>query len=87
MAIRPVGEDRQALSKVADQGALALLPDADLCAEHALALSRRDGPGSVAAVVVAGPAILEQSDTTIFIDPGLSAEVDSYGNLVVKPDA
>ncbi len=35
---------------------------------------------------VAGPAILEQSDTTIFVDPGLGAEVDRFGNLVVKPD-
>ena len=36
---------------------------------------------------VTGPAILEQSDTTIFVDPGLGAEVDKFGNLVVKPDA
>jgi N-methylhydantoinase A len=35
---------------------------------------------------IEGPAILEQSDTTIFVDPGLGAEVDTYGNLVVKPD-
>ena len=35
---------------------------------------------------IAGPAILEQSDTTIFVDPGLGAEVDRFGNLVVKPD-
>ena len=34
-----------------------------------------------------GPAILEQPDTTIFVEPGLSAEVDQFGNLVVKPDA
>ena len=34
---------------------------------------------------ISGPAILEQSDTTIFVDPGLSAEVDRFGNLVVKP--
>ena len=32
------------------------------------------------------PVILEQSDTTIFVDPGLSAEVDEFGNLMVKPD-
>ncbi len=35
---------------------------------------------------ITGPAILEQSDTTIFVDPGLGAEVDRFGNLVVKPD-
>ena len=34
---------------------------------------------------ISGPAILEQSDSTIFVDPGLSAEVDRFGNLVVKP--
>jgi N-methylhydantoinase A len=34
-----------------------------------------------------GPAILEQPDTTIFVDPGLSARVDSFGNLVIKPEA
>ncbi len=33
--------------------------------------------------VIAGPAILEQPDTTIFIDPGLEARVDQFGNLVV----
>ncbi len=31
--------------------------------------------------------ILEQSDTTIFVDPGRGAEADDFGNLVVKPDA
>ena len=32
---------------------------------------------------IAGPAILEQSDATTFIDPGLDAEVDDYGNVIV----
>ena len=32
---------------------------------------------------IPGPALLEQSDTTIFIDPGLVATVDSYGNLII----
>ncbi len=36
---------------------------------------------------VTGPAIVEQSDTTIFVDPGLTGEVDPFGNLVVRPDA
>jgi len=31
-----------------------------------------------------GPAILEQPDTTIFVDPGLSATVDSFGNLIMR---
>jgi N-methylhydantoinase A len=30
-----------------------------------------------------GPAILEQPDTTIFLDPGLRARVDRFGNLVI----
>lgn len=33
--------------------------------------------------VLAGPALLEQPDTTIFVDPGLKAEVDAFGNLVI----
>jgi N-methylhydantoinase A len=33
--------------------------------------------------VISGPAILEQPDTTIFIDPGLSGRVDHFGNLIV----
>ena len=36
---------------------------------------------------VAGPAILEQPDTTIFVDPGLAATVDAFGNLVIRPEA
>jgi len=31
-----------------------------------------------------GPALLEQSDATIFIDPGLEGVVDDYGNLIVQ---
>lgn len=34
--------------------------------------------------VVAGPAILEQSDTTIFVDPGLVGRVDRFGNLLIE---
>jgi N-methylhydantoinase A len=36
-----------------------------------------------AGAVVAGPAILEQPDTTIFIDPGLVGSVDRFGNVVL----
>jgi N-methylhydantoinase A len=32
---------------------------------------------------VPGPAILEQSDATIFIEPDLAGEVDRFGNLVI----
>jgi len=31
-----------------------------------------------------GPALLEQPDATIFIDPGLEGVVDGYGNLLVQ---
>jgi len=30
-----------------------------------------------------GPAVLEQPDTTIYIDPDLYGQVDSYGNLIL----
>ncbi|NRG17543.1 hydantoinase/oxoprolinase family protein [Rhizobiales bacterium] len=33
---------------------------------------------------ISGPALLEQSDTTIFIDPGLMGRVDAFGNLVIE---
>lgn len=32
---------------------------------------------------IEGPAILEQPDTTILVDPGLAGEVDRFGNVVV----
>jgi len=35
--------------------------------------------------VVTGPALLEQPDTTIFVDPGLVARVDDFGNLLISP--
>ncbi len=31
-----------------------------------------------------GPALLEQPDTTIFVDPGLTAKVDGFGNLILS---
>ena len=34
---------------------------------------------------IAGPAILEQPDATIFVDPGMSAEVDRLGNIFMHP--
>ena len=33
---------------------------------------------------IEGPAILEQNDATTFIDPGLAAEVDPFGNAIVR---
>ena len=34
--------------------------------------------------VIQGPAVLEQPDATIFIDPGLKATVDPLGNVIVE---
>lgn len=36
---------------------------------------------------VDGPAVLEQPDATIFIDPGLAGRVDDFGNLVIEEAA
>jgi len=33
--------------------------------------------------VVHGPAILEQADTTVWLEPGFEAKVDAMGNLLV----
>ncbi|MEQ9815158.1 MAG: hydantoinase/oxoprolinase family protein [Azospirillaceae bacterium] len=37
--------------------------------------------------VIAGPAILEQPDATIVVDPDLVARVDELGNLIIGRDA
>jgi N-methylhydantoinase A len=39
------------------------------------------------AAKLAGPAIVEQPDTTVVIDPGATAIVDSLGNLVISVGA
>jgi N-methylhydantoinase A len=44
-------------------------------------LARLDLP---AGAVIEGPAILEQPDATIVVEPGLSARVDALGNLVIE---
>ena len=44
-----------------------------------------DRLGLAVGAEIQGPAILEQSDTTIFVDPGLKATVDGFGNLVIRP--
>ena len=33
--------------------------------------------------VITGPAIIEQLDSTVVVNPGLSAEVDQYGTLII----
>lgn len=33
---------------------------------------------------IAGPAILEQADTTIFVEPDLLGRVDDFGNLIIE---
>jgi len=37
--------------------------------------------------VFPGPAIIEQSDATTFVDPGLMATVDDFGNLVIEVES
>jgi N-methylhydantoinase A len=34
---------------------------------------------------IPGPSILEQPDTTIFIEPGMSGAVDRFGNIILAP--
>ncbi len=34
--------------------------------------------------LVEGPAILEQPDATIVVDPGLRARVDALGNVILE---
>ena len=36
---------------------------------------------------VEGPAILEQADTTVWLEPGFQAKVDAMGNLLVTAQA
>ena len=33
---------------------------------------------------ITGPAILEQPDTTVLIEPGLVGKVDTYGNTLIE---
>jgi N-methylhydantoinase A len=34
---------------------------------------------------ITGPAIFEQADTTVWLDPGFEASVDRLGNLILRP--
>jgi len=46
--------------------------------------SRLDLP---AGAVIEAPAVLEQPDATIYIDPGLRGRVDGLGNVIVERNA
>ena len=49
---------------------------------HAAAVwSRLDLP---IGALVHGPAILEQPDATVVVDPDLTARVDRFGNLLIE---
>ncbi|MDA9976186.1 hydantoinase/oxoprolinase family protein [Alphaproteobacteria bacterium] len=37
--------------------------------------------------VIVGPALLEQLDATIYIEPGLSGEVDRFGNVLIAENS
>jgi N-methylhydantoinase A len=43
--------------------------------------SRRDLP---AGAVITAPAILEQPDATIVVEPGLQGRVDKLGNVILE---
>lgn len=75
----------------------ALAPAADASVEAATRGYRKvwfDGGWHEAAIydrlalpveaTISGPAILEQADATIVLDPGLGARVDRFGNLIVE---
>jgi N-methylhydantoinase A len=34
--------------------------------------------------VIDGPAVLEQPDATIFVEPWLQARVDEFGNILIE---
>ena len=36
--------------------------------------------------IISGPALLTQPDATIFIEPGMNAKVDSYGNIIMSEE-
>ncbi|HUZ63338.1 MAG TPA: hydantoinase/oxoprolinase family protein [Acetobacteraceae bacterium] len=54
---------------------------ADGAWHQAAVFSRSDLPIGAA---IDGPAVLEQPDTTIFVDPGLRARVDEFGNVLLE---
>jgi N-methylhydantoinase A len=35
---------------------------------------------------ISGPAVLEQPDATVVIEPGFAGRIDALGNLIVEPD-
>ncbi|MDX3905321.1 MAG: hydantoinase/oxoprolinase family protein [Pigmentiphaga sp.] len=35
---------------------------------------------------IRGPAVFEQPDTTVWLEPGFTAATDEYGNLILRPD-
>ena len=35
---------------------------------------------------IAGPAILEQTDSTLVVSPGWCGQIDASGNLILRPD-
>jgi N-methylhydantoinase A len=72
LAPQGVGSDKVlGLQKVYHQGAWW----------DAKRLARLDLP---VGACVQGPAILEQPDTTVWLEPGFEARVDDFGNLCVK---
>jgi N-methylhydantoinase A len=48
---------------------------------HASIYARRALP---VAATISGPAILEQEDATIFIEPDLQGRIDRFGNIIIE---
>lgn len=46
-----------------------------------------DRAGLKAGNQIAGPAIINQYDSTTVVPPGLTAEIDRYGNIIIRVDA
>ena len=38
-------------------------------------------------VVIVGPCLIEQADSTVLVDEKLKGSIDSYGNLIMELDS
>jgi N-methylhydantoinase A/oxoprolinase/acetone carboxylase beta subunit len=94
--IRVVGIGKIPALKTVELAAGLAEPDADSLASHRDVVFDDGGtPRSVSTPVydrarlkcnnvIQGPTIIEQADTTTVVPPGFAAEVDRYGNLLIK---
>ena len=78
--IGSAGATRDKLGDLAASPALRELIDAGLVTYDPVVLRETLAPGHV----LAGPAIIEQEDSTSVIEPGWSGTVDEAGSIIVK---